>query len=360
MKLWPFGKRTETRSYESLKLGQAIAQADQRPTTGLAVTEFCAGVWARGLAAAEVSGEYAQAIDRRFLHRAGRQLLLRGELVASIATRPGDMHPTLRIPTNWNVVATTSDPTEWRYHLYDGELQATMQHDAVLHIRLNETTARPWEGVSPLVGAQASLWALAEANALTNETFRHGGSVGYSIELPGKTDPTEAEGLLDQMEKFAGFKKHGGYGMRNGIMLLAGGGKLVKHDAMKPADSDLRALRVDLQHEIATACGIPVELLTLNTGPSRREALKHFTFTTLAPVARVIEHEMHDKLSPSLRLDFSELRASDLQARSRAYSSLTQAGMTPVAAARICGFEPEAAEGATRPGQAEATERPQQ
>ena len=136
---------------------------------------------------------------------------------------------------------------------------------------------------------------------------------------------------------------------RGGLVVLPGGGKVHELNNLTPANAQTLELRQQLQEDLCRACGIPIELMHVSQGPADREAMKSFIFATLAPIARVIEAELHSKLSDNIRLDFSELRASDLQARTRGYAALVQAGMSPEQAARIAGFEPEAAEGAIRP-----------
>ena len=53
----------------------------------------------------------------------------------------------------------------------------------------------------------------------------------------------------------------------------------------------------------------------------------------------MIEAELTEKLDSEIELDFSELRASDLAGRSRAYKQLIEAGMTDQQASIISGFD---------------------
>ena len=90
---------------------------------------------------------------------------------------------------------------------------------------------------------------------------------------------------------------------------------------------------------VLTACGIPAEFVEAGDGTARREAWRQFVFGSIAPLARMIEAELTAKLETPITLDFSELRASDLAGRSRAYKQLIEAGMTDTQATIISGFE---------------------
>ena len=90
---------------------------------------------------------------------------------------------------------------------------------------------------------------------------------------------------------------------------------------------------------VLTACGIPAEFVEAGDGTARREAWRQFIFGAVAPLARSVEAELTAKLETPITLDFSELRASDLAGRSRAYKQLIEAGMTDAQAAIISGFE---------------------
>ena len=56
---------------------------------------------------------------------------------------------------------------------------------------------------------------------------------------------------------------------------------------------------------------------------AQRESWRRFLHGTVAPVARLVAHELGEKLdAPGLRLEFEELRASDVQSRARSWRTL--------------------------------------
>ena len=90
---------------------------------------------------------------------------------------------------------------------------------------------------------------------------------------------------------------------------------------------------------VLTACGIPAELVAAGDGTAAREAYRRFLFGTVQPLARICAAEFSAKLDVSdLRLDFSELMASDIAGRARAFQSLVGGGMGVESAASLAGL----------------------
>ena len=104
------------------------------------------------------------------------------------------------------------------------------------------------------------------------------------------------------------------------------------------------SLLEDARLAVITACGIPAELVSAADGTGAREAYRRFLWGTLAPLGKMAAAELADKLDVSdLTLDFSELQASDVAGRARAFQSLVGAGMDLAAAAAVTGLMTDAA-----------------
>ena len=89
----------------------------------------------------------------------------------------------------------------------------------------------------------------------------------------------------------------------------------------------LGTLRDDVKNDIFGAYGIPSSIH--GTGGSARESYRQFLASTIQPLAKIVLEELADKLdTPSLALDFSELRAADISSRARAFKQLVDGGMT--------------------------------
>ena len=107
--------------------------------------------------------------------------------------------------------------------------------------------------------------------------------------------------------------------------------------APDPPDS-LGKLRSDVKADIFGVYGIPSSIH--GTGGSARESYRQFLSSTILPLAKLVVEELADKLdTPTLSLDFTELRAADISSRARAYKQLTDAGMDAAKAASVTGLD---------------------
>ena len=104
-----------------------------------------------------------------------------------------------------------------------------------------------------------------------------------------------------------------------------------------PPDS-LGKLRSDVKADIFGVYGIPSSIH--GTGGSARESYRQFLSSTIQPLAKLVVEELAVKLdTPTLALDFTELRAADIAGRARAYGVLINAGMPPAEAAEATGLD---------------------
>ena len=93
-----------------------------------------------------------------------------------------------------------------------------------------------------------------------------------------------------------------------------------------------------MKNDIFGAYGIPSSIH--GTGGSARESYRQFLSSTIQPLAKLVVEELADKLdTPTLSLDFTELRAADISSRARAYKQLTDAGMDAAKAASVTGLD---------------------
>ena len=104
-----------------------------------------------------------------------------------------------------------------------------------------------------------------------------------------------------------------------------------------PPDS-LGKLRSDVKADIFGVYGIPSSIH--GTGGSARESYRQFLASTIQPLAKLVVEELAVKLdTPTLALDFTELRAADIAGRARAYGVLINAGMDQAEAAEATGLD---------------------
>ena len=58
----------------------------------------------------------------------------------------------------------------------------------------------------------------------------------------------------------------------------------------------------------------------------------------VAPLGRIVQHELQAKLEAQVKLGWEELRASDLSGRARAFQSMVGGGMDAERAASLAGL----------------------
>ena len=90
--------------------------------------------------------------------------------------------------------------------------------------------------------------------------------------------------------------------------------------------------------EIYAACGFNSALWGGSQAASVREAWRLALFSVLAPLGRLVESELQQKLDDEVSLSWQELRASDLSGRARAFQSMVGGGMAIAEAVAVAGL----------------------
>ena len=109
------------------------------------------------------------------------------------------------------------------------------------------------------------------------------------------------------------------------------------HDpAFNSLSSDRKQLELS-SHEVWAAVGFNSSLFGGNQAAAVREAWRLALFGVLSPLGRKVESELRRRLG-DVSLDWSELRASDLSGRARAFQSMVGAGMDISKAAGLAGL----------------------
>ena len=339
---WPFAKVEKREAYTdaiTAALFAAASGGNVPPSVeALGAVEAAAGLWSRAFASATVEPQTlaTQALTPSVLAAIGRGLAVRGEAVFVL-----DVNGVAQLTpaSSWTVSGGTR-PETWRYAielpLPSGKISKhTLSADAVLHVRYATRPAAPWAGVSPL-GMASQTQALAGwiERRLAEEAST---ATSYVLPLPEGAD-------VDKLK--ADIK--GGRGRLHIVDTTAaawgdGTASAPRADwksnrlGANPPDS-LGKLRSDVKADIFGAYGIPSSIH--GTGGSARESYRQFLSSTIQPLAKLVVEELALKLdTPTLALDFSELRAADIAGRARAYGVLINAGMPPAEAAEATGLE---------------------
>ena len=272
----------------------------------------------------------------------GRDLIRTGESLHLIDVRRGAVR--LDPAGSWDVRGGP-DPGSWyvRLDLFgpSGNVTRFVSHARCVHCRYSVDPARPWYGLGPLDWAALSGQLHAGvAAALRNDTRAVS---AYGVPMPpGENAENDDDDSLAPL-KAAILKAKGKSVFVESTRGAFGGDHrdAPREDwAQKRLGADppetLAGMLDSTATQVLAACGVDPVLtgLTKGDGTLAREAYRRFERMTLQPLARIVEAELAAKLdAPDLALSFDSLRASDFAGIARAYKALTEAGLTPDAAA---------------------------
>ena len=111
----------------------------------------------------------------------------------------------------------------------------------------------------------------------------------------------------------------------------------VKHFGPSIGTGMLEVARLARSESLA-ALGIHEAMFSAADSAALREAWRLALFSLIAPLGRLVESELRAKISPDISLSWTELRASDLAGRARAFQSMVGGGMAVDQAVSIAGL----------------------
>ncbi len=341
---WPWQRR-ETRadsSYTDALVAAITANASGQSTafpTATAALEACAGFVGRAFAAAEVSAPamYRDALDPACMALIGRALVRRGELVLFIDVMDGELR---LLPCQTHDVDGDTDPSTWTYRCTLGGPSRTRTYEpvpaaGVVHVAYARDPETPWRGYGPLqVALLAGRLSAETVAALADETS---GPRGHLLPVPvDGADPT-VTALKQDLKNLKGKAAlvQGGDWDNTGT----GGMASWKPNRIGSNPPDALVKQADLAtREVYAACGINPAIFQDAQGTAAREAYRQALFGLIAPLGRLVAAELSEKLEAEISLDWTELRASDIAGRARAFQSLVGGGMDVAKAAALSGL----------------------
>ena len=339
---WPWAKlERRDSSYTDTLVATITANSDGEKTafpTATAALEACAGLVGRAFSACEVSGSarVTDALSPGLLNMVGRALIRRGEILLYIEVEGGEI--TLR-PVASHSVYGGDNPGDWTYrlNLAGPKQQRTLRNvmaDGVVHVQYGADPETPWRGVGPLQVAQLAGRLSAETvAALADEAS---GPRGQLMPTPVDGDDDTVDDLKADLKNMKGQLAL----VEGGDWSAPGGGEArwkKERIGAEPPASLVEQLDKSTA-EVYAACGINPAIFRDAQGTAGREAWRQVLFGLVAPLGRIVEHELIRKLdAPDLELSWAELRASDISGRARAFQSLVGGGMDIQQAAAVSG-----------------------
>ncbi|MDE0289437.1 MAG: phage portal protein [bacterium] len=340
------GRTPEVResSYTDTLVGLIVSQAGGQvvKATATAAVQTCAGLYARAFASAEIDGPspIVEAFHPGLRAMAGRALIRQGEIVFVVDVRNGRM---VLLPAADHDISGGHDPATWQYRVTLSGPSSTISRevpaDRVLHFKFETDPDRPWRGISPIESAALAGRLSAETtSALADEASMTTGSL-LPIPTDGQ-DPTVSALRADLKN------------LRGDIALVeststgqwptdgrTGGGEWTPRRLGANPPQSLVQLAELACREILTTTGVSPALFDPSAATAARESWRQALFGAFWPLGQMMAAELESKLGEAVSFSWSELRASDLQGRARAYGSLVEAGYDPAAAARLAGLE---------------------
>ena len=339
MKLWrktavadvPDAVEVRATDYDAAIVAAILAQARGGSTGAPSATgalEGAAGLVGRSFAAAEVSAPMMMtpALSPQMLQTVGRELIRRGESVWLISTDRGDLE---LLPAVSCTVAGGPERASWRYDLSIAGPSTTLNYtdipsESVLHFQYAISPGQPWRGIGPLT--VASLAGRLSAGTIAMLGDEVSGQVGAFLPLPISVS-SQADRIKADIR--------GAHGntliVESGDLGNAGQTPQQEYTQRRfGADppAALVAMLAEARAEVWNAVGLHTALFSAADSAALREAWRMALFSVLSPLGRLAASQLQEKLDTDIKIDWTDLRASDLAGRARSFASMVNAGMS--------------------------------
>ena len=345
---WPWSKREKRESGgdfsdAAARVIEAQAAGTAADASSTAAVEAAAGALSRAFSSAEVQGPgwVQDAVSPVVLGQVGRDLVRSGNSLHVV--RVDGMGRVRLIPaSSWHWEGT-HDPSTWtvRVTAYGPSTSTTwnLPASAVVFVRWGGTPGQPYVGTGPTSWAHTTARLQSETErSLADEASgplaqllaipQDGGGGDESDPLTAlKADIRTARGKALLVETSAAGWGEGRSAAPQSDWKAARLGPM-------PSDSMVKISDSAFAHVLA-ACGCPPSLFLDSDGTSQREAVRRWHQNVVVPLAKILEHELAEKLETEVKLKF-DTYAMDMVSRSQVVSKLTLAGVAlPVALASV-------------------------
>ncbi len=347
---WPW-RKTERRdsggdfSDSVVRLLEAQAAGSAADASSTAAVEAASGALSRAFASATVeAADWVQeAVSPNFLAQVGRDLIRSGDSLHAI--RIGDDGAAQLIPcSSWHFEGN-HDPSSWscRATAYGPSTSTTWNLPAasIVFVKWGSTPGQPYVGTGPTSWAHTTARLQSETErSLADEAQ---GPLASLLAIPsdggddGDDDPLK---MLRADVRAA----------RGKALLIEttqsgwGEGKSAapqrdwKPARLGPSPPEAMATiqKQSFEHVLA-ACGVPPSLFVDSDGTSQREAVRRWHLNLVLPMARILEHELTEKLETDVRLRFDNY-PKDLAGRAMSFQKLVAGGVPAMDALSVTGL----------------------
>ena len=341
---WPFGLEKRADSYTDTLIALITQQANNGPTPNSAATgalEAASGLVSRAFMTCEVQGspEAQRVLTPECLGMVGRALIRHGQIVFMIRTSRGRLE---LLPAQTHDVNGGPERDDWEYRLTLGGPSETSTFEnvpssSVIHAKYAIDASQPWRGLSPLsIAGLAGRLSAETMAALADESSMPRGAF---LPLPVDGEDSTVAAMQADIKRSKGsiLTVEGGDFDNPGDKRMAD--YAVKRFGAMPPDALVKLAQLATA-EVLAACGVNPALVADTQGTAMREAYRQFLFGLVSPLGRMFAAELSEKLDEDITLDWTELRASDIAGRARAYGTFRSGGMDVNSAALQAGLDP--------------------
>lgn len=351
---WPW-RRRETRdsggdfSDAVVRLIEAQAAGTAADASSTAAVEAAAGALSRAMSSAEVVADpwVQETVTPGVLGQIGRDLVRSGDSM-HVVRMGGDGMVQLIPCSSWHFEGS-HDPTSWtvRATAYGPSTSTTwnLPASSVVFVRWGGTPGQPYVGTGPLSWAHTTARLQSETErSLADEAQgplaqllavpQDGGDGGQDDPLKAlKADIAGARGKALLIETVAAAWGEGRSAAPSRDWQASRLGPM-------PPES-MATIRKDAFEAVLAACGTPPSLFLDSDGTSQREAVRRWHLNVVLPMAKLLEHELTQKLDTPVELKF-DTYAMDMVSRATVVAKLAQAGVPMATALESVGMGEDA------------------
>ena len=356
-RFWERGPEVRDSSYSAL-LTQLIASQAVAGLSGevnTSAVESAAGSLSRAFMAATVEGpDWAvRAVNRTFLSRVGRDLILTGYSVHVIdVSRSGRV--SLVPASGFGFVDGGPDPSTWtaEVSLTGPSLTQTrtVRYESLIWVPWSTTSDQPFAATGPVGSASIT----AKLHSETEKSLRDesAGPLARLIPVPRMDSPDpNPDPDKDTVDPLASLRQDIRTARGAGLLLetvAAGWGEgrmSAPHTDWKPnrlgpnPPESLVRLRRDSFESVLSSCGVPPSLFMGDAdGTAQREGLRRWHMNLVVPFGSLLEDELSMKLETDIRLRF-DAYPRDQVGRAQTVKRLVDAGVPLSTALQAAGIE---------------------